>query len=258
MALFITQGMKKLFGKPRPNMLARCMPNLDNISEYVVGGYGQGISPSWTLVSFEICTQTDRAIVDDSFRSFPSGHSSWSFAGLLYLTLFLCSKFAIAIPHLPVVPSTTPRTRSTSQDHELLPLHANRARGDSMDTKRELEETADMQSDPLAVRNAAASPPNYLIIPALLPVAVAVYICSTRFAEYYHFGFDIIFGSLIGIVTSWLSFRWYHLPISRGQGWAWGARSKDRAFAIGVGTGGYVGDEGWASSKATRTTNSEV
>ncbi|KJX94762.1 pap2 domain containing protein [Zymoseptoria brevis] len=250
-ALFITQGMKNMFGKPRPNMLARCRPDLDNISEYIVGGYGQDISIRWSLVSFTICTSTDLNDLDDAFRSFPSGHSSWSWAGLLYLTLFLCSKFAIAIPHLPYVTNTTQTLRPRSSDHELLPLHANRARGDSLDTKREIEAAAEMQADPLSVRNTAASPPNYLVIPALAPVGAAVYICSTRWAEYYHFGFDVIFGSLIGILTAWVSFRWYHLPISRGQGWAWGARSKDRAFAIGVGTGGYVGDEGWSNSKAS-------
>lgn len=119
-----------------------------------------------------------------------------------------------------------------------------------METKREFEDAGDsvVAADPLSVRNAAASPPNYLIIPALTPVAVAVWICSTRYAEFFHFGFDIISGSLIGIISAYLSFRWYHLPISRGQGWAWGARSKHRAFAIGVGTGGYVGDEGWHNS----------
>jgi membrane-associated phospholipid phosphatase len=267
-----------MFGKPRPvskpkqratgphrslseslanvcsqNMLAHCLPDLNRIAEYYVGGYGQPISDRWVLVDYHICTQTDLEFMDDGFRSFPSGHSSWSWAGLLYLTLFLCSKFAIAIPHLPLtLPASSPRPQQPENDHELLPLHANRARGESMDTKREFDDAgpATVTADPLSLRNAAAAPPNYLIIPALTPVAVAVWICSTRYAEFYHFGFDIISGSLIGIVSAWLSFRWYHLPISRGQGWAWGARSRHRAFAIGVGTGGYVGDEGWHNGKA--------
>lgn len=174
----------------------------------------------------------------------------------LYLTLYFCSKFSIGIPHLPVVFASQQRTRRPTSEHELLPLHGNQAGRSSLENKLEdglgvdgANDQQTMTANPLAVRNAAAAPPNYLIIPALLPVGVAVYICSTRYAEFYHFGFDIIFGSLIGIATSWLSFRWYHLPISRGQGWAWGARSKDRSFAIGVGTGGYVGEEGWHSKK---------
>lgn len=178
----------------------------------------------------------------------------------LYLTLYFCSKFSIGLPHLPTVFNTQQRTRRPTSEHELLPLHSNQARGSSAEDKLEAgmdvdgaNDQATMSANPLAVRNAAAAPPNYLIIPALLPVGVAVYICSTRYAEYYHFGFDIIFGSLIGIATSWLAFRWYHLPISRGQGWAWGARSKDRSFAIGVGSGGYVGPEGWHSTKSRQS-----
>jgi hypothetical protein len=53
---------------------------------------------------------------------------------------------------------------------------------------------------------------------------------------------------LIGILSSWFAFRWYHLPISRGAGWSWGARSRNRAWIIGVGRGGYVGPEGWESA----------
>lgn len=94
-AFFITQGAKNMFGKPRPDMLARCQPDLSNVAAHVVGGYGQDISERWTLVSSSICTQTDAKTLDDGFRSFPSGHSSFSWAGLLYLTLFLCSKFSI-------------------------------------------------------------------------------------------------------------------------------------------------------------------
>jgi hypothetical protein len=39
------------------------------------------------------------------------------------------------------------------------------------------------------------------------------------------------------------------MPISSGAGWSWGPRSRDRAFVIGVGRGGYVGDEGWGSAR---------
>jgi membrane-associated phospholipid phosphatase len=282
-AFFITQGMKNMFGKPRPSLLARCQPDLDLLTSAYQGGYGQDVSMRWTLVDSSICTQTDDHILQDGFRSFPSGHSSWSWSGLLYLTLYVCSKFAIGLPHLPVIfssPPPTSRPRAISE-HELLPLHARHARNDSdfepkrSDEHDSSEDTAyhrpspiDRASnsrsatapishpsttsrDPLYVRNAAAAPPNYLIIFALAPIGAAVYICSTRYAEFYHFGFDIIFGSLIGIATAWLSFRWYHLPIGRGQGWAWGARSKKRAFTQGVGVGGWVGEEGWSSASAS-------
>lgn len=187
-AFFITQGMKNMFGKPRPNMLARCNPNLNNIQDHVVGGYGQELSIRWTLVTIDVCQSGDEAKLNDGFRSFPSGHSSWSWSGLLYLTLYFCSKFAIGLPSLPNVQHSQ-NHQKLSSDHELLPLHSNRARGDSEETKPEYDDQHSpmnpIATSPLWVRNSAAAPPNYLIIPALTPVAVAVYVCSTRWAEYY-------------------------------------------------------------------------
>lgn len=49
----------------------------------------------WGLSNYTICTQTDHAILKDGFRSFPSGHSSSSFAGLFYLSLYLAAKLHI-------------------------------------------------------------------------------------------------------------------------------------------------------------------
>lgn len=246
-AFFITQGAKNLFGKPRPDLLARCQPDLTNVAAHVVGGFAQDISVRWSLVSASICKQTDLHVLNDGFRSFPSGHSSFSWSGLLYLTLFLCSKFSIAIPHLPIQPQG-PDSVQTRVDEPipLLPLHARDGTDESV--KRSDESLAHLNHGaqapeprhPVSIRELAASPPIYLVIPAFLPIAVAFYIVSTRFSEFYHHGFDVISGSLIGIVTAWLSFRWFHLPLSRGQGWAWGSRSTRRAFGISVGTEGYV------------------
>lgn len=105
----------------------------------------------------------------------------------------------------------------------------------------------------IPARNQAAAPPNYLLALPLVPICTAIYITATRFNQFFHHGFDIISGSLIGILAAWFAFRWYHLPLSQGSGWSWGARSRDRAFAIGVGVPGYVGTEGWASKKKDRT-----
>ncbi len=75
-AFFFTQGMKNLFGHPRPDLISRCKPNLANLAGNSVGGLG-GAVPLWNeLQSWTICTQTDKAILNDGFQSFPSGHSS--------------------------------------------------------------------------------------------------------------------------------------------------------------------------------------
>ena len=98
-----------------------------------------------------------------------------------------------------------------------------------------------------------AAPPVYTLVLILVPIASAIYITSTRFTDFRHFGFDMLFGSLIGITCAWFSFRFYHLPISRGAGWAWGPRTYQRAWGIGVGRGSYVGTEGWSRAGESET-----
>lgn len=191
-----------------------------------VGGYGQDISGRWTLVDKSICAHPESKDLNDGFRSFPSGHASWSWSGLGYLALFLSAKLAITIPSLPIVsPASTREAKHRTDDIEMLPLH---------------KQKSPEQQAVVPLYNLAAAPPNYGIIIVLIPLAAAAYITSTRYFEYWHGGIDVAGGALIGIVTAWFSFRWYHTPVRRGGGWAWGARSPERAFGVGVGTGGYV------------------
>jgi membrane-associated phospholipid phosphatase len=80
-AWFITNGMKNLFGKPRPDLLSRCQPDLDNVAKYVIGGL-RTATTAGQLVSPNICKNPDHDVLDDGFRSFPSGHSSSSASGM--------------------------------------------------------------------------------------------------------------------------------------------------------------------------------
>jgi hypothetical protein len=168
-----------------------------------------------------------------------------SWAGLLYLTLFLASKFAIAIPFLAPRPfSTNPAhtsavSPSNLRTKSILPMHSKATTDDSLSSETQTERV-------IPIRNQAAAAPVYTLVLVLVPIASAIYISSTRFTDYRHHGFDIIFGALIGIICSWFSFRWYHLPIQTGAGWAWGPRTYQRAWGIGVGVGAYVGTEGWS------------
>jgi membrane-associated phospholipid phosphatase len=75
-AFMVTQGMKLLFGKPRPDLLSRCRPNLNDINRTDVATYGTELSQVWTLVTSDICTNQDDDILQDGFKSFPSGHAS--------------------------------------------------------------------------------------------------------------------------------------------------------------------------------------
>jgi diacylglycerol diphosphate phosphatase/phosphatidate phosphatase len=82
---FITDTVKNTVGRPRPDLLARCIPR-------------EG-TPLHELVDWDVCTQTNRPHLEDGFRSFPSGHSAWSWAGLGYLTLFLCGQLGALKRH---------------------------------------------------------------------------------------------------------------------------------------------------------------
>ncbi|KAH7889465.1 PAP2-domain-containing protein [Phlebopus sp. FC_14] len=76
----VTQFSKITVGRPRPDLLSRCMPNPGSQD------------PTYGLSTDAICTQTNSAIMIDGWRSFPSGHSSLSFAGLGFLSFYLAGK----------------------------------------------------------------------------------------------------------------------------------------------------------------------
>ncbi|WVR09265.1 hypothetical protein IAU60_006330 [Kwoniella sp. DSM 27419] len=52
-------------------------------------------NPVHGLTSWTACTQTDDSIIQEGFRSFPSGHSSFAWAGMWYMILFLAAKMRI-------------------------------------------------------------------------------------------------------------------------------------------------------------------
>jgi membrane-associated phospholipid phosphatase len=82
-AFMITQGMKLIFGKPRPDLLSRCQPDLSRISQALVNPVVANVAgPNWVMVTSDICTNPDRSRggeLMDGFKSFPSGHSSCTF-----------------------------------------------------------------------------------------------------------------------------------------------------------------------------------
>jgi diacylglycerol diphosphate phosphatase / phosphatidate phosphatase len=81
---FVTNSIKNAVGRPRPDLIARCRPR-------------EG-TPERGLVTHEVCTETDHHILQDGWRSFPSGHSSFGFAGLGYLALFFCGQLHVFRP----------------------------------------------------------------------------------------------------------------------------------------------------------------
>lgn len=70
---FLTDIVKNAVGRPRPDLLSRCKP-------------ARG-TPGDALVAWTVCSETNEHVLQEGWRSFPSGHSSFSFSGLGYLSL---------------------------------------------------------------------------------------------------------------------------------------------------------------------------
>lgn len=75
----ITDAIKDAVGRPRPDFFWRCFPD------------GKDVYDQWGDV---IC-HGDPSTIREGHKSFPSGHTSWSFAGLGFLSLYLSGKIKV-------------------------------------------------------------------------------------------------------------------------------------------------------------------
>ncbi|KAJ2078508.1 hypothetical protein H4R24_004427 [Coemansia sp. RSA 988] len=88
LAIFMAMGLnntatnilKNAVGRPRPDFIFRCQPNVTE-------------NPPLRLVDYRVCTQSDLNFLHEGMRSFPSGHASLSFCGLTFTSLYLASHF---------------------------------------------------------------------------------------------------------------------------------------------------------------------
>lgn len=84
-ASIVTDILKNAFGRHRPDFLARCIPKADAPTDVLV--YAK-----------DVCTTDNLPRLLDGFRTTPLGHSSISFAGLLYLSFFLAGQLTVTRP----------------------------------------------------------------------------------------------------------------------------------------------------------------
>lgn len=86
--------LKWLIGGFRPHFYAVCMPNV-----------AQSSQPSGTqfanyMYDRSVCTGDSKA-VNDALESFPSGHSTAAFAGLIFLALYFNAQLKVMSAHNP-------------------------------------------------------------------------------------------------------------------------------------------------------------
>lgn len=223
LSFLFVQGMKNLFGKPRPDLLSRCDPDVENQSKYALGGYGADVLNGFYLVSSTICRTKDSGKLDDGFSSFPSGHATYAWAGMGYLALFLAGRFGVGVPWTSSSTHNQNTTMEKGSSGGSPPLQGDNGA---------LPATASAQT-----KSKPAAPPLPLLLLPLIPLCVAIYISSTRFSDFRHHGFDILFGSVMGLTTSIFTFRLYHKSLRRNGGKSWGPRSSGGAFGQWAGFG---------------------
>ncbi|KAK3138091.1 hypothetical protein QOZ80_5AG0364390 [Eleusine coracana subsp. coracana] len=73
----LTDAIKNGVGRPRPNFFWRCFP--DGIGNY-------------DKITRRVICHGDSGEIKEGHKSFPSGHTSWSFAGLGFLSWYLAGK----------------------------------------------------------------------------------------------------------------------------------------------------------------------
>uniref|UniRef100_A0A1D1YAF6 Lipid phosphate phosphatase 2 n=2 Tax=Anthurium amnicola TaxID=1678845 RepID=A0A1D1YAF6_9ARAE len=73
----LTDAIKDAVGRPRPDFFWRCFPD------------GR---PNFDSFTRNVICHGEKSVIKEGHKSFPSGHASWSFAGLSFLAWYLSGK----------------------------------------------------------------------------------------------------------------------------------------------------------------------
>lgn len=169
---FLTDTVKNAVGRPRPDLVARCKP-------------APG-TPDNTLVGVDVCTETRRHVLHDGWRSFPSGHSSFSFAGLGYLSLFLAGQVRLFVVGGGLRGPLGNRGDDVGGD--------------------DVEEDKD--------RAVYARGDLARALFCLAPLLGAAMIAISRCQDYRHDVYDVCTGAILGYVVAYWSYRRYWPKLS--------------------------------------------
>ncbi|WMV24545.1 hypothetical protein MTR67_017930, partial [Solanum verrucosum] len=92
----ITDSIKDIVGRPCPNFFYRCFPNgiefdINSYTNFALRYLFQFMCRPFNLMGDVNC-HGDPKVVKEGCKSFPGGHTSWSFASLAFLSWYLCGK----------------------------------------------------------------------------------------------------------------------------------------------------------------------
>ena len=230
--IFMTEGLKVMIGKPRPDCISRCLPDMANYEDFVISGVASTLS-SGQLVSKAICTQKDYHRLNDGFKSFPSGHSSGAAVGLGYLSLYLAGKFGVLSLATSWTNDVTPKSLFASARSLLDPVpltdvspsrnqsthRRQRSDVDEFSSRAPLQRTTRPDHGRLRHNLANASAPalSFTII-AWIPYGIAMFVDASRFHDFRHHAADIFFGFFIGTFFAALGYRFAQLHLARAAG----------------------------------------
>nr|POE69334.1 lipid phosphate phosphatase 2 [Quercus suber] len=82
----ITDAIKDAVGRPRPDFFWRCFPDGKPAFYPTIAGNATAI------ISGDVMCSGIKSVIKEGYKSFPSGHTSWSFAGLGFLAWYLSGK----------------------------------------------------------------------------------------------------------------------------------------------------------------------
>jgi membrane-associated phospholipid phosphatase len=168
-AAVATDIVKKAVGRPRPNFIQLC---------------------DWDFALKECSPTIPLSTSNNAYASFPSGHSSFSFAGLTFLSLYLLT----LVPHL--------------RNQRLRPAASSAvAASESLQSASESPSVLPQQQPSVGARMALAaaaggSKEAWVWLLCVLPVFLAGWISMTRIIDYWHWFDDVLTGCLLGFAVA--------------------------------------------------------
>lgn len=126
-----------------------------------------------------------------------------AFAGLWYLSLFLCHRFGVVVPSSASL-LNMPHNHNLSHVEPLL-----------------LNDSISETDSPEQIGIEDANFRVYMLLLPYIPLGLAIFIAGTRYFDFRNHGLDVFTGAAVGSTTAWLGFRMYHpsLRVARRVGY---------------------------------------